>query len=420
MYPWQSGSDGHEETQVVHLNPLSGRWEPDLSENQRHVNAAIFYNVWHYYQVTGDVEFMVDHGAEMLLEITRFWASVAQYNPERERYEIHGVMGPDEFHEGYPGAPVGGLRNNAYTNVMVAWMCEVAPRVLELLPYGQTQALRARIGLSDEEIDTWDRMSRRMFVPFHDDGIISQFEGYDQLVELDWDAYRERYDGKIQRLDRILKAEDDDPARYKLSKQADTVMLFYLFSDPELARLFGRLGYDFAADTARKNIDYYDQRTSHGSTLSFITYAGALAEVDAERAWERFLVALDSDIADIQGGTTKEGIHMGVMAGTLDLVQRAFLGMDMGDDVLSFAPPLVDRLDGLSFQMQFRGVPLLVSLDGGDLTVAALPERVGGPVRVCVGADVREILPGERCTFAVAPESPGDELREEEAHVRRI
>jgi trehalose/maltose hydrolase-like predicted phosphorylase len=420
MYPWQSGSDGHEETQVVHLNPLSGRWEPDLSENQRHVNAAIFYNVWHYYQVTGDVEFMVDHGAEMLLEITRFWASVAQYNPERERYEIHGVMGPDEFHEGYPGAPVGGLRNNAYTNVMVAWMCEVAPRVLELLPYGHTQALRARIGLSDEEIDTWDRMSRRMFVPFHDDGIISQFEGYDQLVELDWDAYRERYDGKIQRLDRILKAEDDDPARYKLSKQADTVMLFYLFSDPELARLFGRLGYDFAADTARKNIDYYDQRTSHGSTLSFITYAGALAEVDAERAWERFLVALDSDIADIQGGTTKEGIHMGVMAGTLDLVQRAFLGMDMGDDVLSFAPPLVDRLDGLSFQMQFRGVPLLVSLDGGDLTVAALPERVGGPVRVCVGADVREILPGERCTFAVAPESPGDELREEEAHVRRI
>ena len=58
MYPWQSGSDGQEETQLVHLNPLSERWEPDLSHNQRHVNAAIFYNVWRYYQTTADTEFM--------------------------------------------------------------------------------------------------------------------------------------------------------------------------------------------------------------------------------------------------------------------------------------------------------------------------------------------------------------------------
>ena len=122
MFPWQSGSDGTEETQHVHLNPLSGRWEPDLSHNQRHVNAAIFYNVWHYYQATGDLDFLRDHGAEMMLEIARFWASIAHYNPERDRYEIHGVMGPDEFHEKYPGAERGGLRNNAYTNVMVAWI----------------------------------------------------------------------------------------------------------------------------------------------------------------------------------------------------------------------------------------------------------------------------------------------------------
>ncbi len=81
MYPWQSGSDGKEETQVVHLNPLSGRWEPDLSHNQRHVNAAIFYSIWHYYRVTGDGEFMVDHGAEMMLEIARFWGSLASVQP---------------------------------------------------------------------------------------------------------------------------------------------------------------------------------------------------------------------------------------------------------------------------------------------------------------------------------------------------
>jgi trehalose/maltose hydrolase-like predicted phosphorylase len=120
MFPWQSGSEGIEETQLVHLNPVSGLWEPDLSRNQRHVNAAIFYNIWHYFQTTGGQAFLRDYGAEMMLEIAPFWASIAHFNPERERYEIHGVMGPDEFHDKYPDAVRGGLRNNAYTNVMVA------------------------------------------------------------------------------------------------------------------------------------------------------------------------------------------------------------------------------------------------------------------------------------------------------------
>ena len=129
--------------------------------------------------------------------------------------------------------------------------------------------------------------------------------------------------GNIQRLDRILRAEGDDPDRYKLAKQADTVMLFFLFSERELRRLFEQLGYEYRPDTARKNIEYYDKRTSHGSTLSFVSHAGALAAIDPESSWERFLVALESDVGDVQGGTTKEGIHMGVMSGTLDLIQRS-------------------------------------------------------------------------------------------------
>src|SRR5207244_3900299 len=124
-------------------------------------------------------------------------------NPERERYEIHGVMGPDEFHEKYPDAAQGGLRNNAYTNVMVAWLCDVAGRLIALLPASRTEELRGRLGITDHELAVWRDMSRRMFVPFHGDGIISQFEGYEDLDELDWDAYREKY-GNIQRLDRIL------------------------------------------------------------------------------------------------------------------------------------------------------------------------------------------------------------------------
>ena len=124
---------------------------------------------------------------------------------------------------------------------MVAWLCDIAASLLARLPASRAEALQVRLGIDDEEIARWQEMSRRMFVPFHD-GIISQFEGYEDLAELDWDAYRAKY-GNIQRLDRILHAEGDDPNRYKLSKQADTVMLFFLFSPDELRRLLERLGY---------------------------------------------------------------------------------------------------------------------------------------------------------------------------------
>ena len=405
MFPWQSGSEGIEETQLVHLNPVSGLWEPDLSRNQRHVNGAIFYNIWHYFQTTGDQAFLRDYGAEMMLEITRFWASIARFNPERERYEIHGVMGPDEFHDKYLGALQGGLRNNAYTNVMVAWVCGIAGQLLPLLPASRAEALRTRLGIGDDELAVWQDMSRRMFIPFLGDGIISQFEGYEDLEELDWDAYREEY-GNIQRLDRILRAEGKDPNRYKVTEQADTVMLFFLFRQDELREIFGRLGYDYRADTVTRNVEYYDRRTSHGSTLSFVAHAGVLAAIDPESSWDRFLVALHSDADDIQGGTTKEGIHMGVMAGTLDLMQRNYAGARVYDDVLHFNPQLPGRLDSLSFPMQFRETPIQVTLTGDHLTLAVHPEGASRPVTVAVRDDVRELCPGDRVVFELSRNPP--------------
>ena len=395
MFPWQSGSDGSEETQVVHLNPLSGQWHPDHSHNQRHVNAAIFYNVWQYYQATDDLTFLRDYGAELMLEIARFWASIAHYNPERGRFEIHGVMGPDEFHERYPGAEEDGLRNNAYTNLMVAWIAGTAPRVLDLLPRSRRAALRVRLGLTDDELCTWGEMSRKMFIPFHADRIISQFEGYGDLEELDWEHYRAEH-SNIGRLDRILKAAGDDPNRYQLAKQADVVMLFFLFSDEELRELLERLGYDYDPDLPRRTIAYYDQRTSHGSTLSLVTHAAVLGGLDPESSWTRFLVALESDVGDLQGGTTKEGIHMGVMSGTLDLLQRGYVGATVRDGVLHFDPMLTDRLDGLTFPMQFRGTAIRVGISGDELTVHVLAEGFSRPVRIGIGDEVRELAAGEK------------------------
>ena len=415
MFPWQSGSDGTEETQVVHLNPLSGQWDPDHSHNQRHVNAAIFYNVWSYYQATDDLEFVRDYGAEIMLEIARFWASIAHRNRSTGRYEIHGVMGPDEFHERYPDAPEseGGLRNNAYTNVMVAWIASTASRVLAMLPRSRRAALRARLGITDDELARWSEMATSMYVPTHtdDDGgtVITQFEGYADLAELDWEHYRAEHTN-IQRMDRILKAEGDDPDRYKLAKQADAVMLFFLFSTDELREIFSRLGYDEIADDAemaRRTIDYYDVRTSHGSTLSLVAHAAVLAGLDPASSWERFLVALESDVGDVQGGTTKEGIHMGVMSGTLDLLQRAYVGCSVRDGVLVVEPRITDRLDGLSFPMVFQGSTLRIAVADGELSVEVATDGFSHPVRVQLGGETQEMAAGDRRSVPLGPVSAG-------------
>ncbi|MFP3879826.1 MAG: trehalose-phosphatase, partial [Dehalococcoidia bacterium] len=276
MYPWQSGSDGREESQELHLNPRSGHWIPDNSQMQRHINIAVAYNVWHYYQVSEDINFLSFYGAEMLVEIARFWASISRYNRSLDRYEIHHVMGPDEFHDGYPNADAPGLNNNAYTNIMVVWALCRALEAIELLPDMRRQILMEKLALKPEELEHWEDISRKMRVVFHDDGIITQFEGYDQLEEFDWEGYQEKY-GDIHRLDRILEAEGDTPNRYKLSKQADVLMLFYLLSADELGELFRRLGYAFEYETIPKNIEYYLKRTAHGSTLSRVVHAWVLA-----------------------------------------------------------------------------------------------------------------------------------------------
>jgi trehalose/maltose hydrolase-like predicted phosphorylase len=164
MFPWQSGSDGREESQVLHLNPHSGRWIPDNSNFQRHVNAAIAYNVWQYYEATNDIEFLSYYGAEMLLEIARFWGSIATYNASRDRYEILGVMGPDEFHTQYPDSDESGLNNNAYTNVMAAWVLRCACSVLQLLDEKRRQQLRELLEIEDEELLRWNEISRNQSV----------------------------------------------------------------------------------------------------------------------------------------------------------------------------------------------------------------------------------------------------------------
>ncbi len=393
MFPWQSGSDGQEQAQTYHLNPESGRWIPDNSQLERHINIAIVYNIWQYFQVTNDVDFLAFYGAELIIGIARFWASKAKYNQARDRYEILKVMGPDEFHDRYPGASDPGIDNNAYTNVMVAWIFCRALEMLQTLPPNRRHFITESFSLEEDELKLWDDMSRKMCVVFHDDGIISQFEGYGDLKEFNWKGYREKY-GDIQRLDRILEAEHDSPNRYKVSKQADVLMLFYLLSAEELEELFERLGYPFEPGAIPANIQYYLKRTSHGSTLSRIVHAWVLARSERELSWRLFQDALESDIDDIQGGTTHEGIHLGAMAGTVDLVLRCYTGIEIRNDTLRFNPTLPSELKSIKFSINYRESWLDVSINDGKIKIDSLKGH-GQEVRITVGDSSFLLSPGD-------------------------
>ncbi|MFH1355132.1 MAG: response regulator [Candidatus Omnitrophota bacterium] len=353
MYPWQSGAKGDEQTQTIHLNPMSGKWGPDYSHNQRHISFAVAYNVWRYWRSSGDLDFLIRYGAEMMLSISLFAVSLLKFDAKDKRYHTEGLMGPDEFHEKLPGAKHGGFRDNAYTNLLITATLLNTIEILEVLPVDEKNRLLNKLNLNEKVLKHWSDITEKVNIVFNKDGIIGQFEGYFQLKELNWDLYRKKY-GNIQRLDRILKAEGKDPNAYKVTKQADVLMIFYLFSLPKIKEIFNRLGYRFDRETLNKNYEYYIKRTSHGSTLSKVVhcYIAQLLGRQAE-AWGLFIEVLKSDIYDLQGGTTPEGIHVGVMGGSIQLALKSFVGLEFLEDRIMINPYLPKAWHKVNFRFLY-------------------------------------------------------------------
>lgn len=358
LYPWQSADDGGEETQEQHYNPLSGEWGPDLSRRQRHVSIAIAYNFYSYFTITNDYRFFYKYGAEILVEIVRFWVSICTYDQTTRRYSITGVMGPDEFHEKYTWSEKPGLKDNSYTNIMVAWLMKKTLETIRIMPDSIYKKFTARMNISKTEMATWNKISSKMNVCFSDSGILMQFDGYDKLKDIDWKYYKEKYTD-IHRMDRILKSEGDTPDQYKVAKQADVLMLFYLLSPAQVKEMLGLMEYSIGDENEfmKKNYQYYVYRTSHGSTLSYVVHSALYkyGNIEPTDRWTWFLNALKSDIYDTQGGTTTEGIHCGVMAGTIDIIIKSFAGINFSGDGIEINPRLPKHWQTLQFNVLYRG-----------------------------------------------------------------
>jgi trehalose/maltose hydrolase-like predicted phosphorylase len=279
-------------------------------------------------------------------------------------------MGPDEFHESYPDSEEGGLNNNAYTNLMTSWAFGKAALIFE--SYGDKAVAEfEKLGFTTDELQHWKEISQKLFLDINENGIIAQYEGYFDLKELDWEFYKKKY-GNIYRMDRILKAEGLTPDEFKVAKQADMLMTFYNLEKTEVDQLLWEMGYQLPPDYLQRNLDYYFNRTSHGSTLSRIVHA-RLASIagNPELSWQLYADALASDYVDIQGGTTAEGIHAGVMAGTVLIALSTFAGISFDHDLLVLNPCLPENWETLRFGLTFKGIRFSILISKSKLVVTA-------------------------------------------------
>ncbi len=295
-------------------------------------------------------------------------------------------MGPDEFHEKYPGSKEGGLKDNTYTNLMVVWTLTKAFDLIKRIDKSSLSAIKSKINLSEEELGKWKEIMSNMNIIVEND-ILSQYDGYFKLKELDWDYYREKY-GNIYRMDRLLKAEGKSADDYKVAKQADTLQTFYNLDEVNVTEMMKDLGYQLSDDYLSKNLKYYLARTSHGSTLSRVVHAQLANMIkDHDLSWELYRGALTSDYADVQGGTTGEGIHAGVMAGTVLIALQSFAGLNLKGDIVKFEPHLPNHWRKIEFSFKFKNV---------KYNCKVTPETLSVTIQNVTDEDVQLMVNGQR------------------------
>lgn len=159
------------------------------------------------------------------------------------------------------------------------------------------------------------------------------------------------------------------------------------------------LGYPVTRRTLTRTVDYYLARTAHGSTLSRVVHASVLARLDPAQGWATFREALAADLDDTQGGTTQEGIHLGAMAGTIDILTRSFAGLRTDGSTIVLDPDLPAGLHALQFRMQHHGQRLRVVIGENTMSVTADPCSTDPGVRLRVGSHEDSLVSGTTRRF---------------------
>jgi len=332
LYAWESADTGEEMTPPFVVSPDGGIVRILTGEQEQHISADVAFGVWKYWEATGDEGFLVNAGAEILIETARFWASRAELE-EDGRYHIRGVIGPDEYHEK--------VDDNAYTNGLAQWNLEVGEEVARLVAERwpeQWRALSRRLGLEAEEPRRWLQVARELYTGFDEQtGLFEQFRGYFGLEDIDLAPFAQR----TAPMDVLLGRERIQ--RAKIIKQPDVVMLVHL--------LWERL----PPEVRKANFEYYEPRCGHGSSLSPAIHALVAARLgDAALAERYFREAAEIDLSDNMGNAAG-GVHVGALGGLWQATVFGFAGLRFTDEGPEHRPNLPPSWRSLSMRFQWRG-----------------------------------------------------------------
>lgn len=372
LFAWESAIDGLEATPPIAITPDGTVIRIRSGEQEHHISADVAYGVWQYWQLTGDDDFFLDRGAEIIIETARFWASRGRIEADG-LYHIRHVIGPDEYHED--------VDDNAFTNVMALWNMErgaETARILRSRWPERWRELAERIRIEDDEPATWERLAAATYTGFDpDSGLFEQFAGYHGLEEIDLREYEPR----SAPMDLLLGRERTQ--RSKVVKQADVVLLIYLLWDR------------FPPAVRRANFLYYEPRCGHGSSLSpgiHALVAARLGEIDLADRY--FRQTAEIDLANNMGNAAG-GVHIGAL-GTL--WQAAIFGYGglypQGASGLLLDPRIPAHWEWLDYRIRWRGRSVAVSIDqGGDRVEARMED--GEPMEITIrGQPPTRLEPG--------------------------
>ncbi len=374
LWPWESADSGEDETPDTWVN-FDGTVLPvHNSKREHHIASDIVYAVFRYYQVTEDTDFMLNHGAEMVFETARFWASRVDYDAAKDCYEIRQVIGPNEFQEG--------VDNNSYTNAMARWTlryaCGLYDRLLEQHPR-KLRSIAGKTALTAEEVVTWSEIAERIIFLMRSDGLIEEFEGYFERRDItisEWDEHgMPAWPAEVE-LANVKETQ--------LAKQADVILLLCLLPD------------EFTLDIKRVNFDYYEPRTTHMSSLSITSYAILASELgDTAKACSYLRHAGNGDLKDIHRNTHR-GVHAAELGGAWQIAIHGFAGLKVKDDVLSINPSLCQSWKGIGFRTWFRGRLLEFTSSGGETEATMVKGRE--PVEIEIYGKRAVLSPGQTLT----------------------
>jgi kojibiose phosphorylase len=334
MFPWESTDTGLETTPQWSdpLPPDNQRIRIWTGDNEQHISTDIAYAVLQYWRWTGDDAFLLNYGAEIVLDTAVFWGS--RVEERHGRYELHNQIGPDEYHEN--------ISNSVFVNRMVVWHLEQALHLLDWLQQHAphtAQRLHESLGLTPARLARWQDIIARMYLPFDDTRQIHvQFDGFFDLEYIPVRHYEPRVGGIWGFLghERALQSQ--------VIKQADVVMLMALLGDAVGPR-----------QVLLNNWDTYYPRCDHGSSLSpaMHTWVAARLGLDDE-AYYLFTHAAAIDLEDNKGNVV-DGIHGAASGGLWQAVVFGFCGLHLTEAGPALAPRLPAHWRSVSFNVVYRG-----------------------------------------------------------------